>query len=391
MARKLFFLNIFHCVKCLLIAGAVLTTLSGGTANCEPWDDLQDTALAVSRPDEYAWRLFVSMNWPADVTKRTANASVKFGADGPVVWETWKLARDVFKLDGSDPGEWLEQVKPAVRELADFETRPLQQIARDNQLGIARPAFDPQAALGGGNETRLSKDTYEFVRANKLYNLDGQNDLSKQGRLTISFPARSKEIKAQWREISEAQKPRYHWTSLKAPDGKTRIYGLTALHITTKDLPNWFWATFEHVDNATRPGNEAWKLESRDTFACTIAPFNCNLAPKGIGLEGTKWENYRLRGTQIEFIDSRGTTTLLANSEPEEGFQATSSCMTCHSRSTIGPKGNDRLDIFKSDGTSFNGAPDPGWFIIRDANSKQTGRYAQLDFVWSLFRAQPKK
>jgi hypothetical protein len=385
-----FYFDVFRCVKSFLFAGAALTTLGVGSASSEPYDDLQDTTAAIIRPDEYAWRLFVSMNWPADVAKRAANPSAKFGADGPVVWETWKIGRDVFKSDGSDPGEWLDQPKPAIRELADFETRPLQQIARDNQLGIVRPAFDPGAALSGGNETRLNKDAYEFIRSNTLYNLEGQNSLAKQGKLTISFPARAKEIKANWREISEAQKPRYHWTALTVPGG-TKIFGLTALHITTKDLPNWLWATFEHVDNPTRPGNEAWKLESRDTFACPTAPFNCNLAPKGIGLQGTKWENYRLRGTQTEFIDSRGNITLLANSEPEEGFQTTASCITCHARSTIGPVGNDRLDIFRPDGQSFNGSPDPAWFIIKDANGKQTGRYTQLDFVWALSRARPKQ
>jgi hypothetical protein len=384
MADRFYFYP-FRCVKNFLFAGAVLTTLGGGAASSEPYDDLQDTTAAIIRPDEYAWRLFVSINWPADVTKRAASPSAKFGADGLVVWETWKVAGEVFKPDGSDPGEWLDQLKPATRELADFETRPLQQVVRDNELGIARPEFDPDAARFGINETRLNKDTYEFIRSKTLYNRDGQNDLAKQGQLTISFPVRAKEIKAQWRPISEAQKPRYHWASLKLPDGTAQIYGLTALHITTKDLPNWFWTTFEHVDNPTRPGNEPWKLESRDTFACPTAPFNCNLAPKGIGLEGTKWENYRLRGTQSEFVDSRGGVTLLSNSEPERTFQATSSCITCHSRSTIGPSGNDRLSIFKPDGQSFNGPPNPAWFVI------PTGRYAQLDFVWSLFRANPKK
>ena len=65
-------------------------------------------------------------------------------------------------------------------------------------------------------------------------------------------------------------------------------FGLTALHITTKDLPNWLWATFEHVDNPARPGNEKWELASRDSFACDRAPFDCNRAPQGLGLQGTK-------------------------------------------------------------------------------------------------------
>jgi hypothetical protein len=390
-----FFISASFISSALIRRFMVLTAVclaSGTPAQSATYDIPQDTAAAINRPDEYAWKLFVALNWPADVTKRAASPTAKFGADGPVVWETWKNARgEVFRSDGKDPGDWLDQ--PAVvasRNAADVDPRPLQQIARDNQLGIFQPAFDPLAAINQINETRLNKEAYEFVRSKTLYNRDGQNELAKAGELTISFPLSAKEIKAQWRVISEADKPRYHWTTLRQGN-TTIIFGLTALHITTKDLPNWFWATFEHVDNPTRPGNESWMLESRDSFACPTAPYNCNLAPSGIGLQGTKWAFFRLRGTQTDFVDSRGNITLLANSQPEGGFQKSSSCITCHARATIGASGNDRLQVFMPNGESANGPPDPNWFVTKDANGKSILHYTQLDFVWSLFRAQPKQ
>jgi hypothetical protein len=40
-------------------------------------------------------------------------------------------------------------------------------------------------------------------------------------------------------------------------------------------------------------------------------------------LQGTKWENYRLRGTQIDFIDSMGVPTLLGNSQIEASSRRT--------------------------------------------------------------------
>lgn len=360
---------------------------------CAPYDIPQDTASAANKPDEYAWMLFVALNWPADIARKTANPAANFGAEGPVVWETWKNARgEVFRPDGRDPGEWLDQQVVTTRALTDFDLRPLQQIARDRQFGKPQPNFNPIASPRGINETRLNKDAYEFVRSRTLYNVEGQTALFKAGELTVTFPLPAKEIKAQWRPITEAEKSRYHWVTLRMPDDTTTIFGLTALHITTKDLPNWFWATFEHVDNPTLPDNEPWLLPSRDRFACPTAPYDCNQAPKGIGLQGTRWENYRLRGTQTDFVDSRGNTNLLANSQPEGGFQQTSSCITCHARATIGPGGgDDRLDFFKPDGQSFNGPPDPAWFATKDASGKPTSRYTQLDFVWSLFRAQPKQ
>ena len=37
----------------------------------------------------------------------------------------------------------------------------------------------------------------------------------------------------------------------------------------------------------------------------------------GIGLQGTKWENYRLRGAQSDFVTPIGAPTILANSQIE--------------------------------------------------------------------------
>ena len=332
---------------------------------------------------------------------KVADPTKKFGAAGTVVWETWRNARNgapdtAFPPTGADPGPWLGAATPVARQLQDFDNLPLQRLVRREQMrkpGGPAVEFDPVAADNQMNETRLNKDTYEFVRANQLFNIEGQEALLKSKAQTITFPLRAKEIKAQWREITAADKPRYHWVEVGTPGGQQKIFGLTALHITTKDLPNWFWTTFEHIDNRTpaaaggRPGNEGWKLKSRDRFACPTPPHDCEQAPKGIGLEGTKWESYRLRGTQVDFVDSLGTVTLLANSQPEEGFQHTSSCITCHARASIGNRkgaGANRISVFLPNNDGAVGAPDPVWF----ADDGAGGRYVQLDFIWSLFRAR---
>jgi len=134
-----------------------------------------------------------------------------------------------------------------------------------------------------------------------------------------------------------------------------------------------------------RAGNEPWKLKSRDTFACGRDASGCGRAPRGIRLEGTVWANYRLRGTQTEFTDFAGIPVRLANSEPEEGFQETASCMTCHSRSTVAADGS-RLPVFTADEQGFVGTPDPEWFA--DGAKR---KFTQLDFIWAMIRAKPKK
>ena len=71
-----------------------------------PWLESHNPGQAATNPDEYAWRLFIALNWPANTTTRQADPSAPLGADKPVVWETWQNATDVYLDDGQDPGPW---------------------------------------------------------------------------------------------------------------------------------------------------------------------------------------------------------------------------------------------------------------------------------------------
>jgi hypothetical protein len=364
----------------------------------EPWKEPQDTAAALFEPDKYAWKLFVALNWPADPAQKVADPSKPFGAPGPVVWETWRNIMQgapdtVFPALGADPGPWLGSGSPAIaRQERQFDPAPRQlQVFRaiENALrptdrpGLA-PAFD--AAVGAGNEVRMNQSAYEFVRQSNLYNVEGQVAQFAAGKENLNFPPNAKEVKAQWRKIKEADKPRYHWAEVTLNNGQKESWGLTALHISTKDLPNWLWTTFEHIDNKTPgqvdggPPNLGWMTKSSDKFACPSPPHDCEKAPTGIGVQGTKWENYRLRGSQIDFVTSFGTPTVLANGQIEAPFQRRSSCITCHARATISRDGTQDIGFFPP----LTGAPTSSEFF--DA---QTGQrtFMQLDFVWSLRRA----
>jgi hypothetical protein len=370
----------FLCVICML--GGILHASAQDAPN--PWQEPQDTSAAVFDPDAYAWRLFVALNWPANVDSREPDPGKSFGTDGPVVWETWRNVRNdapdtVFRLDGKDPGEWIGAAVAVARMESAFDPEPRQQqifsdiFQRPGGTGAA-PAFDDP--LIAGSETRMNRSAYEFVRQNQLYNIEGQISEVNSGKKSLLFPASSKEIKAVWTKIDPSDKPRYHWAEIRRDDGSTEIWGLTGLHILTKDIPNWFWTTFEHIDNKT--SGEGWKLASVDRLACPQAPHDCEKAPSGIGLEGTKWENYRLRGTQIDFIDSVGTPMVLANSRIETGNQTRSSCMTCHALATRDGNGAGLGFAF------ITGPPQPGWF--------QSGApIMQTDFLWSLLRAANKQ
>ncbi len=384
------------CLIGLLWVGA--TAQGAGVDWSRPWLEPSDTAAAREHSDEYAWRLFVALNWPADLRARRADAGARLGAAKPVVWESWQNAADVYRPDGSDPGPWQHgpvDQQPASRER--FETVSLKDMpnARHVVGGVMVPWVDPIESAKRLTEIRMNHGAYDFIRSHELYDVDGQLRAAAAGR--VRFPYGVKEVKAKWRAISAAERSRYHTLTVTLADGSQRLYGLTALHIASKDLPTWFWATFEHVDNPALPDSDHWQIASRDEFACRGVPADCNRSPSHIGLEDTVWQYYRLRGTLTSFVDAAGEARRLANSELETGFQTTASCITCHARASIAwrPGTADhgvtdvmRLPIFDGpDRRGFIGMPQAAWF----APVASAVRFIPLDFVWSLSKAQPRR
>jgi hypothetical protein len=369
----------------------------------KPWQPPHDSRVAASNPDEYAWRLFVSVNWPADARRRAANPAKRLGDHGPVAWEVWQNAQQVYLEDGGDPGPWVTgQPAPDVSAETRFETISLKEVPNARHIvgGKMVPLTEPAAGARRLTEIRMNRPAFEYIRAHELYNLDGQIRVLTAGR-PISFPSTSIEIKAKWRPIRADEESRYHTLKVRFADGSERLYGLTALHIVSKVLPQWLWTTFEHIDNPTLRDAEGWQLPSVDRFACAGESADCNRAPRGIGLEGTVWENYRLRGTLTRFVDDTNRPVLLASSELETGMQKSSSCITCHARSSIGlvDGAPARLPIFDMSAAGaaspaapgerrgYIGTPQPEWFEHISISGKPL--FAQLDFVWSLSKARP--
>ena len=363
----------------------------------KPWNPPQNPAAAATESDEYAWRLFVALSWPVN-ERGKPDPSAPLGANQPVVWQTWLHAGDVFLETGADPGPWSSEHKPLPLERR-FETLSHKERPNLRHIvgGVMVPLADPIAAARRLTEIRFNRPSFEFIRARELYNVEGQVRAYSAGR-TVSFPYGARQVNAKWRPITESERSRYYTMQVTLADGTQRLYGLTGLHIASKDLSNWFWATFEQVDNPTLTDNEGWELPSRDSFACGNQPGDCNQAPSGIGLENTVWRFYRLRGTLTQYTNAQGQPLRLANSELESGMQGSSSCITCHARAAMAATrgGIERLPIFDTrddranqppQRLGFVGSPDPTWFEPSGAGGPH---FQQLDFVWSLAQAQRK-
>jgi hypothetical protein len=374
----------------------------------------EDTAAAIQVPDEFAWQLFLALCRQGDPKNPGSldpnKPTIKdYDDDKPVVWELWALSSggragggappkpnrsEVFLDRGAKPLPWGTWTRDDKRYLEKFRAQfvaGVQQATRESGHAPILPRLDPSLGADGGQEVRMNRAGYEHVIARTLYNIEGLEEKFTK-REAVSFPRGAQEIKALWVPIEEKDKKRYHWRTLKSGE-KTILLGLSGLHIITRDVPNWFWTDFEHVDTERNA-----ELPSRDMTTVSLDPPGVRPETKG-----SKWENYRLRGTQTDFTDSQGRPTLLANTQIERGFQQTSSCVACHARATVGlrsarpnvPKWRvSSLPVFEQ-AVPVPGSPDP--LLVGSigtpkpelyTNDLSERRFVQTDFLWSLpFRA----
>lgn len=256
----------------------------------------------------------------------------------------------------------------------------------------------------------------------------------------IDFPVAAIMVKANWLAVEKAaqvgidpndERAPYIMMNLvprptpENPTPAAKPYILLSMHISSKDVPNWTWSTFEHVNNQGRCDftgcndsfgyltteteafdgsfgaaannfigpNKKVNVDDTEVDAFDLSqpyPDSTRISPalaalfagaeiggdKGINRTGrpdvsdAAWRSYRLKGTQVDFVTSTGVPTRLGNSVTEAGFVNSSSCITCHSRAAVNREGVPAFAIFTdrmSDAglaQSVNGTPNPAWFSV---------------------------
>lgn len=340
---------------------------------------------AMNEPDKTSWLLFAYVAAPAPNDH-----------GNHAVFESWATDGDTFRRDPQWPGQ--------VGSL-----HPHTAVLQSNRSLLTSSATSASAAesLPDLEEVHRNRSTFDYIVTNQLYTQEGLAAAFASGK-PIVFPLDSVEVKEDWVPADRAgiTSDRYH-VSLGV-DG--RRYALVSMHITSKLIPNWTWATFEHEDN---PGRCDY-IGCRDGFGATmpwVAPLSTTGARYGTcqkssallsifakaGLDRA-WQHYCLKGSQVDFTDSTGRPVHLGNTIPEKGMVNTASCMTCHARAAF-----DREGIKSSEDGSLvvtaptavcptgspcspNGAPDPAWFWQQDQPLA-----VQTDFVWAIpYCAVPK-
>jgi hypothetical protein len=290
--------------------------------------------------DDYSWRVFLSMVWPAEQGKRgvpDTGKSIGTGS-GALVFETFKADWELFQPDGHAPSDWTQfggvPSNPCLAEVPTpgFDDLILASISKFQNLG--------EAGLGSLVGPIVAQNK-TYVRYMTSFNkvefdqiLNKQWFLRKELQNGVSFSNGSIDVKTSWIAMTNVAHPERFYTrkawlmNLANGHCSQETVGLVGMHIVqkTKSRPQWIWTSFEHIDNVPQsaPPNSGpttfndgsgggLPLRNPIAFPPPVTPptiFNIvrmrPINPSTVqtnaayqtALKGTVWANYELVMTQ---------------------------------------------------------------------------------------------
>jgi hypothetical protein len=311
---------------------------SSSKADSGPATASADPNPAMAHPDKTGWEFFAKAVAPSG---------------GAATFESWATDADTFQATPKFPAAKTPRALHG-RALVEVRAAALGRM-RGTQAAAAASPHNVGAANCPGplEDVHRNQAAHDYIVQNNLYKYTGlQAFYGKTGAEAINFPVDSIEVKTNWVKVSDlaacttytgtAQDAGKYFYVTKEAGGIP--YALVAMHVISKAVPNWTWATFESQYNPSRCDI----LGCRDTFGATVpwvAPAAqpaqgypaCAKTPAlqamftAAGITGDSPFNYYcLKGTQTDFVDNSGLAVRLGNSITEAGFVEQASCMTCH-------------------------------------------------------------
>lgn len=309
------------------------------------------TGIAVDYFDDYSWRAFTALVWPAAAGKRGVAAPVsRIGAGGARVFETYKPLWEIFHADGSAPQASFSSYDAAAyspcgatSKFGDVVIGSISGIDDIGQAGIG--VLDPPIVAQNGRYVRtltlFNQIAFDHIVRNRYYLRDALPAVPspRPERPVVEFPVGSVAVKTAWIDVSGLApvllKRLYTRPALvkrAGGEGCTTItVGLIGMHIARKTAsrPQWIWSSFEQKElvppkwadwpgafvlhDAQRAGMpERNPLSLTPLAAEPVRPFNIErdagapiLTATELtsfayqeALKGTPWEYYRLVMTQ---------------------------------------------------------------------------------------------
>jgi hypothetical protein len=334
-------------------------------------------------PQETAWELFVAANCTA--------------SNGKLVWENWIEQDSLYPLSGKgglsarQAGVRRLHGSPLARAEALRRHLPAVELVPNSQCN---PMNGPPPNVVSGatvcEEVHINPAAASFIRSHGYQVRAGQMKAAKL-HADIQFPYAGIEVKVDWIPASDFTTP---FSCSNPPAGlhveeiDGACYAMAGIHIESKLLKDWLWATFEPQSMLTNPlrcitfgpCNDPWGSKPASSSG-GAAGFTQQTSELANLMQAAKlapaFSNYRLDGAQTQFTIN-GEPTYLGNSiiEGENVGMTynTASCITCHSVSGIKADGTDGIaNLANQVGPEYQ---QPPGFIARD-------------FVWSLGLACP--
>ena len=307
--------------------------------------------IALDYFDDYSWRAFVALVWPAAPAHRGVPASTRtVGTPGPRVFETYKPLWEIFHADGSAPATAFTSYDGAAANpcgaaprFGDVTIGSASGIDDIGQAGIG--VLDPPLVAQNGRYVRtltlFNQIAFDHIVRNRYFRRDALPPVPspRPDRPVIDFPIGSVAVKTAWIDVTGlpaalAGRLYTRTAMVKRATGsgcaRTTV-GLIGMHIAQKtpSRPQWIWSSFEQADVvppkwADWPGsfalNDATGAPMPEQNPLSLAP----LAPEPVRpynvvraadapiltateltsfgycrmLEGTPWRHYRLVVTQ---------------------------------------------------------------------------------------------
>jgi len=302
------------------------------------------TGIALDYFDDFSWRAFVALTWPAAPGRRGVPATTKsITATGPRVFETYKSTWEIFHGDGSAPPRAFDAYDTAASnpcavpsKFGDITIGSASGIDDIGQAGIG--VLDPPVVAQNGRYIRtlmlFNQIEFDHIVRHRYFLRSELPDVPSPRPDTpvIDFPTGSIALKAAWIDVSglpPALAKRFYTrtaTVKRATGGgcsKITI-GLIGLHIAhkTPSRPQWIWSSFEQkdmvpprwVDNpdafvlhdgttAPMPANNPLSLVP--LLPEPVTPFNVVRDPGAPILTSTELTNYAyqrlLAGTPFQY------------------------------------------------------------------------------------------
>jgi hypothetical protein len=357
--------------------------------------------------DEYIWRLLTQFAAPAP------------GVPGAVVFENWASDAETFSANPVWPsaGAPKKFQRSVLRGSRTHGAGPASTGSTGSTASQVSPidvsCSPPGNAAAGGfpadgtplpciaEEVRRNRPQFDYIVNNGLNTKAGLAAAYARS-LDVQMPTSAISIKGDWvpvqtllkwiPELGSVERIRQLYYTGVADKVE---YAVVALHVSSRQNPNWVWGTFEHQKSPGRCDD----LGCHDSFGAVkhvVAPDRsaintqygaCEKSPalKALMAEARLspvWQNYCLKSSQVDYTAKDGTPYALGNSVIERivgnGTVAASSCITCHAYASFDATGAPPLAAQAMLPFNPTGKPIPA--VLKNA--------LKYDFTWGVLLAK---